>query len=157
MNILQNTFNKHLRLLKEHLKLNEGYSSEDVTKFFADLKSKLSAKNVNYAEFLKLLEIAEKNDTGEHFAEQAEYRTKKQLDTDQLMSFKEDIYSAGGDNIYDYDDDVVNYIISVFITWRHVQADYKEQRKAAAGDMDAMDQLDMHPGISFTEFLNHSK
>lgn len=156
MSTLQNTFNKHLRLLRERLQLNEGYSGEQIVRFFNKLKTQLTAKGVDYNKFIEAIKgISEEN--RDYYAETADRMQNDQLDMDQLMSFKEQVYDDGVDFIYEYDDDIIQHMITVLVTWRHANQDYNEKHDEARGDMDTISQLDMHPGMDFTEFLNHAK
>jgi len=151
-NILQSTFDKHRKLLLEHLNLNEDYSHEQVKKFFDDLKKQLTAKDVDYTKFIEVIKtISDKH--RDYYAETASRETNNRLDMDQLMSFREDVYADGAESIYDYKDNIIEYMITVLITWRHVNQEYKKKRDDARGDQDELSMLDEHPGTSFEIFI----
>lgn len=144
-------------VVKGGAKLNEDYSGDQISKFFADLKRKLSTKGVDYNEFIEKLK-AMSDDDRDLYANKAENMTNKQLDSDDLMSFKEDVSKTEGGNqsVYDYDDETANFMISVLVTWLHVKNEYQKKHSAARGDMDALSMLDEHPGISFDRFISNS-
>ena len=152
MNILQSTFEKHRKLLRERLNLTEGYSKEQILDFFNDLNKQLTAKGEDYNKFIEVIKtISDKH--RDYYAETADNMTNNRLDMDQLMSFKEDVYADGAESIYDYEDNIIEYMITVLITWRHVNQEYKKKRDAARGDQDALSMLDEHPGMSFEIFI----
>ena len=136
MNILQNTFDKHRKLLREHLNIKEvsfgdknkegpDISDRSIIDFFVDLKKKLSKKNINFERTIKDLMKLEKDTVDEIFRD---FKQGVKVDKAHADRFRNLVgVELNETEIWYFDDEAVGYIVKLFHAWKAARDDHNEE------------------------------
>lgn len=149
MSIFQNTFNKHLKLLMEHLNIKEAtftntkgetwnteggpveYMDKDLIRFFAELENKLEQKQVTYKDFLnKMLSFTDE----EVKTIITDYKPVDKMDEETAQDIREYLELWEWDEktkVLDYDAETIGYIVSVCHLWYRAKTEFDKLIDAA--------------------------
>jgi hypothetical protein len=157
MSTIQTTFEKHLRLLIEHLNLTENSNFDGwIKKAGEEVKS----SGINTETFKNALAAFDSMAENLEIMDNHEGKTINDLDdevTDDNSDYVKGFfaYVNSDANVDDFNNKALSLFVKILKAWPKVRDDYAQKSRKAKGDMDAMSMLDMHPGLSYTNYINN--
>jgi len=136
MSTIQNTFNKHLKLLREHLNIKEVSFSDTPTGqdnpepeitdtslqgHFRDLEDKINAKGIDFKKFMS--NLANLSDQDVNYLIQ-QYVPNEKMDQTKFEKIQ---YQIGPDmdDAWEYDADTIGYMMNACVVWNNAKEDFQ--------------------------------